>query len=80
MVAVWKDDTLEEVSPTPVTFNHGVEGSRPSALNKLSPLYKGFLRSPTQSTTRETHLGSVWVVGWGQMGREITETPLNGMQ
>jgi hypothetical protein len=31
----WKGDTLKEVSPTPVTFNHGVEGSSPSALTML---------------------------------------------
>jgi hypothetical protein len=32
MVAAWKGDTLKEVSPTPVNFYHGVEGSSPSAL------------------------------------------------
>jgi hypothetical protein len=26
-----------------VTFNHGVVGSSPTALTKLSPFYKGFL-------------------------------------
>jgi hypothetical protein len=46
-----------------VTFNHGVEGSSPSALTKLSPFYKAFLKSTTQGTTRKAHLGSVWVVG-----------------
>jgi hypothetical protein len=30
----------------------------------LGPFYKGFLKSTTRATTRETHLSSVWVVSW----------------
>jgi hypothetical protein len=43
-------------------FNHGVEGSSPSALTMLSRFYKGLLNSTTQATTRKPILGSVWVV------------------
>ena len=52
-----------EITGAAPAFNHGVVGSSPSALNKLSPFYKGFLNSTTQTTTRKTHLGSVRVVG-----------------
>jgi hypothetical protein len=43
MVAGWKGDTLKEVSPTPVTFNHGVEGSSPSALTKSITISNAYL-------------------------------------
>jgi hypothetical protein len=43
-----------------VTFNHGVEGSSPSALTKLGPFYKGLLKTSPQSPSRKTHLARVW--------------------
>jgi hypothetical protein len=46
-----------------VTFNHGVEGSSPSALTKRPHYRKGLFNFTTQGTTQKTHLGSVWVVG-----------------
>jgi hypothetical protein len=43
MVAAWKGDTLKQVSP-PVTFNHGVEGSSPSAITRKSLSRSCFLK------------------------------------
>ena len=40
-----------------MTFNHGVEGSSPSALTKLSPFYKGFLKTSPQASPRKPLLG-----------------------
>jgi hypothetical protein len=51
MVAAWKGDTLKEVSPTPVTFNHGVEGS--------SRIGRGQLRASHMKAYRGTSSSSL---------------------
>jgi len=61
MVAAGKSDTLKEASPKPVTFNHGVEGSSPSALTKRKPLSRShFSQLPENPSSHKSSMGRLW--------------------
>src|SRR6266403_5908721 len=48
------------VHTPPITFNHGVEGSSPSALTTKPPTNKDLLNFPSHDPSRKFRVGRVW--------------------